>query len=217
MLGSSWHPLGRRARSRRARSDELVPFDIPNGGGRRFFRNAGRTVRRGGEVGLEVEAGPFSLRAAYDYSHFRYVSYVVGTTSYAGKRIPGVPEHALMTTLSLRVGETMLSATIDLAGTVDVDDANSAQAPGRAIFGLAVSRDVRVGGVQLVAVRRRAEHRRRALRRERERQCDGRKVLRARAGPDVAAPLLRGRSPRARPLSDTRTRVESGCSGSPIQ
>ena len=129
--------------------DELVPFDIPNGNGRRYFRNAGRTVRRGGEVGLDVEAGAFAMHSAYDYSHFRYVDYVVATTSYAGKRIPGVPEHTLMTTASWRSGATQLSATADLAGTMDVDDANSAQAPGRAIFGLAIERDVHMGGARL--------------------------------------------------------------------
>ena len=31
----------------------------------------------------------------------------------------------------------------------DVDDGNTAQAPGRAIFGLAVAQDVRAGGVKL--------------------------------------------------------------------
>ncbi|MEO7457094.1 MAG: TonB-dependent receptor, partial [Gemmatimonadaceae bacterium] len=129
--------------------DELVPFDIPNGAGRRFYRNAGRTVRRGGEVGIETTLGPVALRSAYEYSHYRYESYVVGTTSYAGKRIPGVPDHALMTTAALRLGAALLSATADLAGTVDVDDANSAQAPGRAIFGVAAGGDVRLGGARL--------------------------------------------------------------------
>ncbi|MEO5814132.1 MAG: TonB-dependent receptor [Gemmatimonadaceae bacterium] len=143
--GIHWDVAAFEARAR----DELVPFDIPNGNGRRFFRNAGRTVRRGGEVGLDLESGPFSMRAAYDYSHFRYVSYVVGTTSFGGKRIPGVPEHALMTSASWRAGETLLSATADLAGAVDVDDGNTAKAPGRAVFGLAVTQDVRAGGVKL--------------------------------------------------------------------
>ncbi|MEO8336265.1 MAG: TonB-dependent receptor [bacterium] len=143
--GIQWDVAAFEARAR----DELVPFDIRNGNGRRFFRNAGRTLRRGGELGVDVVSGPFSARAAYDYSHFRYVSYFVGTTSFAGKRIPGVPEHALMTTASFRAGGTLLSATADLAGTVDVDDGNTAQAPGRAVFGLAVARDIRAGGVKL--------------------------------------------------------------------
>ena len=129
--------------------DELVPFDIPGGAGRRYFRNAGRTRRVGAEAGLGADIGPLSLQAAYSYSRFRYVSYVVGTTSYAGKRIPGVPEHALAATASVHAGSFTLSGTADVATAVDVDDANSAQAKGRTILGLAVSNTVRVGGVRL--------------------------------------------------------------------
>jgi iron complex outermembrane receptor protein len=55
-----------------------------------------------------------------------------------------------MTSASLRTGELQFSATADLAGTVNVDDANSAQAPGRAIFGLAVGGDVRLAGARLI-------------------------------------------------------------------
>lgn len=129
--------------------DELVPFDIPNGNGRRFFRNAGRTSRRGGELGLDGSSGPFGLHAAYTYSHFRYVGYSVGSTSFAGRRIPGVPEHSLMTTASLRAAGATLSAIADLASPLDVDDANSAQAPGRAVFSIAVSRDIVLAGARL--------------------------------------------------------------------
>ncbi len=130
-------------------TDELVPFDIPNGNGRRFYRNAGRTERRGGEIGVDAETGSLAWRAAYEYSHFRYVDYVVGTTSYAGKRIPGIPEHALMTSATLHVAGTALSATADLAGAANVDDGNSAQAPGRAVFGIAVGRAFQLGGAKL--------------------------------------------------------------------
>ena len=143
--GVRWDVAAFEARAR----DELVPFDIPNGNGRRYFRNAGRTLRRGGEAGLDAEIGAVAVRAAYEYSHFRYVSYIVGTTSYAGRRIPGVPEHALTTSATARVLGLSLSATADLAGTVDVDDANSAQAPGRAIIGAAMGRAFRVGGARL--------------------------------------------------------------------
>jgi iron complex outermembrane receptor protein len=143
--GLRWDVAAFEARVR----DELVPFDIPNGAGRRYFRNAGRTLRRGGEIGLEAQTGPVSLRSAYEFSHFRYVNYVVGSTSYAGKRIPGVPEHALMTSASVGAGPVSVFATADLAGTVDVDDANSAQAPGRAIFGVGVAGSLAMAGARL--------------------------------------------------------------------
>ena len=129
--------------------DELVPFDIPNGNGRRFYRNAGRTSRRGAEFGVEAQTGVVGLRAAYEYSHFRYVDYLVGTTSYAGKRIPGVPEQVLRTSATVHVAGMSLSTTADLAGPADVDDGNTAQAPGRAVFGAALSRNIQVGGARL--------------------------------------------------------------------
>ncbi|HET9012480.1 MAG TPA: TonB-dependent receptor, partial [Gemmatimonadaceae bacterium] len=145
-LGLRWDAALFEARAR----DELVPFDIPGGNGRRYFRNAGRTVRRGGELGLQADAGPIAVQAAYTYSHFRYADYTVGTTSYAGRRIPGVPEHALATTLALRRGTATFSATADVAGPMDVDDANSAQAPGRTILGLAVSNLMELGRLRIV-------------------------------------------------------------------
>jgi iron complex outermembrane recepter protein len=145
MAGIRWDVALFEARAR----DELVPFDIPNGGGRRYFRNAGRTLRRGGELGVQAEAGALLVQGAYTYSRFRYVDYTVGTTSYAGRRIPGVPEHALAAALSLRHGGATVSATADVATPLEVDDANSAQAPGRTILGLALSNSVVAGGVRV--------------------------------------------------------------------
>jgi iron complex outermembrane receptor protein len=42
-----------------------------------------------------------------------------------------------------------LSTTIDLASAMDADDANSAQAPARAILGLALASRVRVAGAEV--------------------------------------------------------------------
>jgi len=129
--------------------DELVPFDIVNGGGRRYYRNAGRTTRRGAELGLDSRLGAVSAHGAYTYSHFRYVDYAVGTTSYAGNRIPGVPTHAFELALAVQQGPVSLSTTADLASEMDVDDANSAQAPGRAIFGVGASGSWLLRGARL--------------------------------------------------------------------
>jgi iron complex outermembrane receptor protein len=147
---ASWAPLRWDVALFDARArDELVPFDIPGGGGRRYFRNAGRTTRRGAELGVETGRGPLTVRGAYTYSHFRYVDYAVGTTSYAGNRIPGVPEQALALATTLRHGEVSWSVTADLASALAVDDANSAQAPGRVLLGTALGTTVHAGGARL--------------------------------------------------------------------
>ena len=129
-------------------TDELVPFDIAGGGGRRYFRNAGRTLRRGAEIGADASAGAFEGRVAYTIARFRYVDYTVGPLSYEGMRIPGVPVHSLATAASVGRGAVRLSVTADLASPTDVDDANSAQSPGRAILGAAIAGTIRIGGVR---------------------------------------------------------------------
>jgi len=145
LLGLRWDAALFQARAH----DELVPFDIPGGQGRRYFRNAGRTLRRGGELGVQAEAGPVSLQTSYTYSRFRYQDYAVGGKSYAGNRIPGIPVHALATEASLHAGNITLSATADAASGMMVDDANSAETPGRVVFGTGVAGRFRAGGAEL--------------------------------------------------------------------
>src|SRR6185369_412764 len=41
--------------------DELIPFEVPGGAGRRYFRNAGSTRRRGGELGLASSLGATTI------------------------------------------------------------------------------------------------------------------------------------------------------------
>ena len=110
--------------------DELVPFEILNSNGRRFFRNAGRTTRRGAEMGGEASAGAVGLLASYSYSRFRFDRYTVGTTSFAGNDIPAVPRHRLQGAIraSHRLGFAILES--ETAGKSFADDANSVVASG---------------------------------------------------------------------------------------
>lgn len=114
--------------------DELIPFDIPSSPGRRFFRNAGRTSRRGAELGLGVELGDIELGSAYTYANYRFVDFTVGTTDYAGNRIPGIPRQTFELTATLH---TPFASFVTEGTTTDrmfVDDANSQSAPGYAIL-----------------------------------------------------------------------------------
>jgi iron complex outermembrane receptor protein len=127
---------------------ELIPFEVPGGGGRRYFRNAGRTERRGLELGVRAEAGPVRAGLSYSYADYEFTDYKVvtgsgataDTTVFDGKRIPGIPVHqaqASLTWLGANVHGTL--ETIAVSRTL-VDDANSASAAG---YGLV---NLRVGG-----------------------------------------------------------------------
>ncbi|HJU65678.1 MAG TPA: TonB-dependent receptor, partial [Gemmatimonadaceae bacterium] len=84
--------------------DELIPFDVPGSPGRRFFRNAGRTERRGVEGGIWALLGPFEVGASYSYSNFEFEDYVVSaggaSTDFSGKDIPGVPAQQLQASVT---------------------------------------------------------------------------------------------------------------------
>jgi iron complex outermembrane receptor protein len=114
--------------------DELIPFDIPASGGRRYFRNAGRTSRRGVELGLGTEIKQLELGGAYTYANYRFVDFTVDTSHYAGNRIPGIPRQTFQASAALRGSIVTLITEGTLADRMFVNDANSESSPGYAIF-----------------------------------------------------------------------------------
>ncbi len=129
--------------------DELIPFEITGGGGRRYFRNAGRTERRGLELGLRAEQGPVRAGLSYSYADYEFVDYQVQsgatTTVYDGKRIPGIPEHQAQASLTLF--NRWAHATVETVASSRtlVDDANTASAAGYALVNLRVGGRVPLG------------------------------------------------------------------------
>jgi iron complex outermembrane receptor protein len=125
--------------------DELIPFDIPGGGGRRFFRNAGRTSRRGAELGLGMAIRSLELGAAYTYANYRFTDFTVDTAHYAGNRIPGIPRQTLQASATLRSAIATLVTEATLADRMPVNDANSESSPGYAIFNARIVSGVAFG------------------------------------------------------------------------
>ena len=113
--------------------DELIPFDVPSSPGRRFYRNAGRTSRRGVELGLSYDLRALQFGGAYTYANYRFVDFAVGTAQYAGNRIPGIPAQTLQASATLRTSIASLVTEGSFADKMFVDDPNSESAPGYGI------------------------------------------------------------------------------------
>jgi iron complex outermembrane receptor protein len=113
--------------------DELIPYDIPASGGRRYYRNAGRTSRRGVELGTGLTAGVVDLGGAYTYANYRFVDFTVDTAHYAGHRIPGIPRQTFQASAALRSAIGTLVTEATFADRTFVNDANSESSPGYAI------------------------------------------------------------------------------------
>jgi len=123
--------------------DELIPFEVPGGNGRTYFRNAGGTRRRGVEVQGSTQLGAFELTGAYTYSRFRFRDFVAAGVQYEGNTIPGIPEHQVQGSLTWRRGWLFATAEALAKSATFVDDANRAEAAGFATYNL------RLGGVAI--------------------------------------------------------------------
>jgi len=121
---------GFRARVR----DELVPFDVPNQPGRRAFRNAGRTMRTGIETSTQLLLPFGEAGASYSWSRFRFDTYNVGATSFAGNRIPGVPEHQLQAWSTWRRKSWFTTIEASAVSRATANDAGSVLASGYAVW-----------------------------------------------------------------------------------
>jgi iron complex outermembrane receptor protein len=117
-------------------TDELVPFEVPGSDGRRYFRNAGSTSRRGAEAAVDIVAAPLSFHVSYNYSRFRFTSFQVGESDYSGNRIPGIPKHRLQGAATFSRNYGFVVVETETAGSSYTDDANSFSAPGYAVFHL---------------------------------------------------------------------------------
>ncbi|MCR4338424.1 MAG: TonB-dependent receptor [Gemmatimonadaceae bacterium] len=129
--------------------DELVPFEIAGGAGRRFFRNAGRTRRRGAELSLATQAGPWELRSAATYSDFKFVEFETATANFSGKTIPGVPARFAELSATWTARAVEIGASGRFASSIFVDDSNTARAPGYEILNLRARGSIAAGRASL--------------------------------------------------------------------
>lgn len=124
--------------------DELIPYEVPGGSGRTYYRNAGRTRRQGVEVGLHAMVGEFELGGSYTISHFRFRQFVVDSASYAGNSIPGVPATQLQLAATWHRDGWFATVEGVATGHLFVNDANTATAPGYSIV------NVRLGATSVL-------------------------------------------------------------------
>lgn len=107
-----------------ATRDELIAFEVPGSAGRRYFRNAGRTLRRGGELGVTAALGVVDVGGQLTRLTYTYEDFVVSGNDLAGNRVPGVaPTTAALFATARRRGAF---ATVEMqhAARTAADDAN---------------------------------------------------------------------------------------------
>jgi iron complex outermembrane receptor protein len=118
--------------------NELVPFEEDGFTGRTFFRNAGKSLRKGIEAGVTARLLPtISASLVYSAIDAEYKRYRTTSDNFAGNKIPGVPDQQLHA--ELRYDNAMgLFSVLDLLyiDSFFADDANTVESDSYAISNL---------------------------------------------------------------------------------
>lgn len=140
--------------------NEITP--ATSSGGRSTFQNAGRTTRRGIEIGADATlAADISLAAALSWldakfdESFSFSSTVQGVTSVrtvgAGNALPGVPKKTAYVELGWRKGKPGFSAAAEArySDSVFVNDTNTDAAPAYTVVNVRLMHQHRFGALEV--------------------------------------------------------------------
>ncbi len=108
--------------------DELIPFEVASQPGRRFFRNAGRSRRRGLEVGARVLWRDMDLRLAYTHADYRFLEFRTSDTVFDGNELPGVPRDQFHASFQYSLGtRAWIALDNTLSSAYYVNDLNTVE------------------------------------------------------------------------------------------
>lgn len=112
-------------------NDELVPFEVPVFTDKDFFRNAGKSTRKGLESSVTIELLPeLTTTLSYTWSDFEFDRYTTPSGTYNGNEIPGIPRHQFYGEIAYKHPNGLyLYWDIQTVSRYYADDANSAVNP----------------------------------------------------------------------------------------
>ncbi|MBC7947870.1 MAG: TonB-dependent receptor [Chitinophagaceae bacterium] len=109
-----------------------------------FFTNAGEVKEKGLEIHSDYTFAPIGnalidnivLQADYTYNHFRYGSFIKGTSDFTGKEVPSVPANTFsaMADIYLQHG-VYVNSTYYTASRIFLNDANTFSAKSYQVLG----------------------------------------------------------------------------------
>jgi iron complex outermembrane receptor protein len=133
--------------------NELVPFEVANAPGRRYFRNAGKSERRGVEATLQImPLDAVEVRLVGATNRARFLDYQVDGRDFSGNRVPGVSPWHVETLVRFRSGVWFSEVRYEVAGAIATNDANApeSQSPIRRLLDVRASaNELRLGGLRL--------------------------------------------------------------------
>jgi iron complex outermembrane recepter protein len=124
--------------------NEILPFQVEGIPGRDFYRNAGRSVHRGVELGTRASfRSGWSAALAYAVSDFRFTE--PADPSLTDNRLPGLPPHRVDGRVGWRDARHRLELAMEWVDRMPVDDGNADFAPSYTLVDLRAARTLAAG------------------------------------------------------------------------
>jgi len=122
--------------------DDIVPFD-----GGAYFLTAGKTRRRGLEVGLDwLPIRGLTISTGGTFSNNEYLEYSNNLGNFAGNQVAGLPEMTLSARAQYDAPRGFTpEIRLESVGSYYADDANTARAPAYTIFGASLAYGTSIG------------------------------------------------------------------------
>ena len=74
--------------------DDIISYELEMFPGRAFYRNAGKTIRKGLELSGTIKINTnFNFKLNYSYSDFIFETYSTNSSDFDGNELPGIPKH----------------------------------------------------------------------------------------------------------------------------
>jgi iron complex outermembrane recepter protein len=107
--------------------DELIPYQVSSAPGQDYYRNAGSTLRKGGEAALRFTPVSYlELNASLTYIDASYKDFTIEETDYSGKKIPGISRiHGVAEIKMEQKNGLFISLLLQSFSKMYVNDANS--------------------------------------------------------------------------------------------
>lgn len=128
--------------------DELVAYTDETQ--RVYFRNSGRSHRKGIEATLGITLGTLLVRSSYTYLDARFDEYSRDGLDLSGRRVPGIPPHRWAN--AVRYGQAegvLIGADLVWYDATYVNDANDEQSPAQLSTAVVGGYRLRTGPWQL--------------------------------------------------------------------
>lgn len=131
--------------------NDITPYQIDGQPGKTYYRNAGKTERKGVELGLKWQLfAPLKAYFTTTFADYRYKNFSAGGKVYDGKMLPGIPRWNTQLELRYTPAKGFFAiAQIRNLQKVPANDDNSAYAPAYSIVNLRAGNSFRLKGCRL--------------------------------------------------------------------